>query len=389
MQTVAVPEIGIPSQHRTWLIDRPIRGVPSVDDFRLVTEVPPQPAEGQLLVRTIYISIAPGVRPLLPYAADRPDVAGDSSTGRKDASDDHVHNPMQIRVGERMRSGIVPATSPYSGGTVGQIVESRVSGLSPGDYVFGGLLWQEYEVLDGGAVLKLDPADLPIEADLTLIGRSSFTGWVGYRRYCDAKAGETMVVSAAAGAVGMLVVQMAKAEGLHVIGIASGADKCRFVTETLGADACIDRSIEDIGNALDRVAPQGVDIYFDNVAGRTQLPVFNRLKPFGRLVVCGMAAEYNGAESSTLPTGMILAKRLRIHGFVVLDHDEDYATFRKDVARLWKDGKLVYQHQVYVGIESAPSALADCLTGANGGGKILVRVSQDTSKTGAQREGAT
>jgi NADPH-dependent curcumin reductase CurA len=189
-----------------------------------------------------------------------------------------------------------------------------------------------------------------------------------------------MVVSAAAGAVGMLVVQMAKADGLRVVGIASGADKCRFVTEKLGADACIDRTAEDIGEALDRLLPEGVDIYFDNVAGRTQLPVFNRLKPFGRLIVCGMAAEYNGAESSTLPTGMILAKRLRIHGFVVLDHEEDYAAFRSHVARLWKEGKLVYEHQLYPGIESAPQALADCLTGANGGGKILVRVSPDTSK---------
>jgi NADPH-dependent curcumin reductase CurA len=372
--------IEAPARHRAWFVDRPIRGVPGPDDFRLIEEDTPRPAEGQLLVRTIYISIAPGVRPLLPYASDRPDVAGDSSTGRKDASKDHVPNPMQIRVGERMRSGIVPAMSAYSGGAVGQVVESHAAGFAAGDYVFGGLLWQEYEVLDAPAVLKLDPAVLPIEADLTLVGRSSFTGWVGYRRFCDAKAGETMVVSAAAGAVGMLVVQMAKADGLRVVGIVSGADKCRFVTEKLGADACIDRTAEDIGEALDRLLPEGVDIYFDNVAGRTQLPVFNRLKPFGRLIVCGMAAEYNGVESSTLPTGMILAKRLRIHGFVVLDHEEDYAAFRSDVARLWKEGKLIYKHQLYPGIESAPQALADCLTGANGGGKILVRVSPDTSK---------
>ncbi|EQA99771.1 hypothetical protein L288_18985 [Sphingobium quisquiliarum P25] len=375
-----ITHIEAPSRHRAWFVDRPMRGVPEPDDFRLTEEETPEPAEGQILVRTIYISIAPGVRPLLPYASDRPDVAGNSSTGRKDASGDHVPNPMQIRVGERMRSGIVPAMSAYSGGTVGQVVESRAQGFAPGDYVFGGLLWQEYEVLDTRAVLKLDPADLPIEADLTLVGRSSFTGWVGYRRYCDAKPGETIVVSAAAGAVGMLVVQMAKADGLRVVGIASGPDKCRFVIESLGADACIDRTAEDIGEALDRLLPEGVDIYFDNVAGRTQLPVFSRLKPFGRLIVCGMAAEYNGSESSTLPTGMILAKRLSIRGFVVLDHEDDFETFRADVARLWKDGKLVYEHQIYRGIESAPQALADCLTGANGGGKILVRVSPDTSK---------
>lgn len=383
-EALAEPDrITLPDRHRAWFVHRPMDGLPRPEDFRLEEEALPRPGEGQILIRTIYISIAPGVRPLLPYAGAEPEVAGNASTGRQDASADALPDPMHIRLGERMRSGIVPSDSPYSGGTVGQVVESRHPGFAVGDYVFGGRLWQEYEVVDGRAALKLDPAELPIESDLTLVGRSAFTGWVGYRRFCDAKPGETMVVSAAAGAVGMLVVQMAKADGLHVIGIASGPEKCAFVTGVLGADACIDRKAGDIGEALDRLAPQGVDIYFDNVAGRTQLPVFQRLKPFGRLIVCGMAAEYNGAESSMLPTGMILAKRLRIQGFVVLDFEEDYQPFRADVARLRKAGRLVYDQQVYRGIEAAPQALADCLSGANGGGKILVRVSPDSSKPGS------
>lgn len=360
--------------NRCWRIARPMGPIPVPEDFILTEEAVAEPGEGQVLMRTIYIGVAPGVRPLLPYAGAEPDVANDGSSGRADASADALPDPMRIRVGERMRSGIVPSMSPYAGGTVGQVVTSRHPGFAPGDYIFGGRYWQEYEVVEGDASLKLYLADLPIEADLTMVGRSAFTGWVGYRTYCEAKAGETIVVSSAAGAVGMLVVQMAKADGLKAIGIASGADKCAFVTRELGADACIDRLVEDVGAALDKLAPAGIDIYFDNAGGKLQRPVFDRLKPFGRLIVCGMAAEYGGLESSSLPTGLILAKRLRIQGFVVLDHEHEYDAFRQDIARLWRKGALTYRKAVYDGLEKAPQALADCLSGANEGGKILVQV---------------
>jgi hypothetical protein len=194
----------------------------------------PELDAGQVLMRTIYISIAPGVRPLLPYAEAEPDAARNASAGRANASDDALPDPTHIRVGERMRSGIVPSTSPFAGGTVGQVVASRHSDFAPGDYIFGGRHWQAFEAVDGDASLKIDPAELPIEADLTLAGRSAFTGWVGYRRIAAAKSGETIVISSAAGAVGMLVVQMAKAAGLRVIGITSGAASSstasRFIT---------------------------------------------------------------------------------------------------------------------------------------------------------------
>jgi len=358
----------------TWRIARPIGPVLSADDFTLADEAVPDIGEGQVLVRTLYIGIAPGVRPLLPYATSRPDVAGNASTGRARATEKDAAQLARIQVGDRMRSGIVPSTSPYAGGTVGQVVRSRHSRFAEGDHIFGGMYWQEYEAVDGDVSLRLDPAELPLEADLAAVGRSAFTGWIGYRKFCNAKPGETIVVSAAAGAVGMLVVQMAKAEGLHVIGIASGKEKCAFVTEKLGADGCIDRRSDDIGAALDRLAPEGVDIYFDNVGGFVQRPVYDRLKPFGRLIVCGMAAEYGGTESSTLPTGMILAKRLRIQGFVVLDHEDEYLDFRADIARLLREGALTYQTTIYDGIEQAPQALADCLSGRSAGGKLIVKV---------------
>jgi len=336
----------------------------------------PEIGERQVLVRTLYIGIAPGVRPLLPYAVAKPNVAGNAKTGRVRASEADPAQLARIKVGDPMQSGISPPTSPYSGGTVGQVIRSRHPGFAPGDFIFGGTRWQEYEAVDGDFSLRLDPALLPIESDLTAVGRSAFTGWIGYRKFCNARAGETMVVSAAAGAVGMLVVQMAKAEGLKVVGIASGKEKCAFVVDELGADGCVDRLSDNIGAALDRLIPEGIDIYFDNVGGLTQRPVYDRLKPFGRLIVCGMAAEYGGVESSTLPTGMILAKRLRIQGFVVLDHEDEYPEFRADIARMLREGTLTYRTKVYEGLEQAPQALADCLSGCNTGGKLIVKIGE-------------
>jgi NADPH-dependent curcumin reductase len=365
--------------NRVLRIARPLDGLPVAGDFVVEPLAIPEIGDRELLVRTIYISIAPGVRPLLPYKGEAPNVAQGAGAGRIGGADDDVPNPVRINVGERMRSGIVPSMSKFAGGTVGEVLQSRHPDYAPGDFVFGGRYCQLYEAINGDASIKLNPAELPIEADLGLLGRSAFTGWCGYRRVASPKPGETIVVSSAAGAVGMMVVQLAKREGLDVIGIASGADKCDFVMHELGARACIDRKAEDAGAALDRLAPTGVDIYFDNAGGFLQRPVFDRLKPFGRLVVCGMAAEYGGTEQSTLPTGTILGKRLRVEGFVVLDYEGDYPAFREEVVRLWGEGALAYRQQVYHGLEEVPQALADCLSGQSAGGKLLVQVSPDTS----------
>ncbi len=363
-----------------WRIARPIDGLPRPDDFTL-NEIPmPELGDGQVLMRNIYIGIAPGVRPLMPYAGAEPAVSQSGATGRIDASGDRLPDPSHIAVGERMRSGIVPSASPFAGGSVGQVVRSRHANFKQGDYIFGGRYWQHYEAVDGDASLRLDPDKLPIHADLGLIGRSAFTAWVGWHRFCSARPGETIVVSAAGGSVGGRVVELASRTGLRVIGIASGAEKCAYVMQELGATACIDRTTTDVAAELDRLAPTGVDIYFDNAGGRLMRLVFDRLKPFGRLIVCGMAAEYNGFEQSALPTGAILGKRLRIEGFVVLDHDADYGAFRAETARLWEAGGLQDRHQVYQGLERAPEALADCLSGRHKGGKIFVQVAPDGSR---------
>ena len=365
--------------NRVWRIGRAMAGIPTVDDYRLDEIAIPKPGEGQLLIRNIYISIAPGIRPIMPYAGFEPEVSNQPSKGRVDASDDEILMSHMV-VGDRMRSGLVPSMSPHTGGNVGRVVESRHPDFKEGDYVFGGRFWQDFEVVDGEATLRLNPEELPIESNMGMVGLSAFTGWVGYRRYCDAKPGETLVISAAAGAVGMMVIQLAKADGLHVIGIASGAEKCRFVTEELGADACIDRLSADVGAELDRLAPKGIDIYYDNAAGNLMAPVFDRFKPFGRLIVCGMTAEYNGFEQSSLSTGMILGKRLRIQGFVVTDSESENDAFRSDISKMWREGKITYKHQMYHGLESAPDALAASLSGGYAGGKIIVQLSEDETK---------
>lgn len=365
--------------NRVWRIGRPMAGIPTVEDYRRDEMTVPKPNEGQLLIRNIYIAIAPGIRPIMPYAGVEPEVSNAPSKGRVDSSDDEILMS-HMTVGDRMRSGMVPSMSPHTGGNIGRVIESRHPDFKPGDYVYGGRFWQDFEVVDGEATLRLDPKDLPIEYNLGMVGLSAFTGWVGYRHYCDAKAGETLVISAAAGAVGMMVIQLAKADGVRVIGIASGAEKCRFVTEELGADACIDRLTADVGAELDKLAPKGIDIYFDNAAGKLMAPVFDRFKPFGRLIVCGMSAEYNGLEQSSLSTGMILGKRLRIQGFVVTDSEAENGAFRAEISKMWRDGKITYRNHMYNGLESAPEALAASLSGAYAGGKIIVQISEDDSR---------
>ena len=366
--------------NKVWYVARAISGIPKDEDFRLEQEPVPEPGEGQVLMRTIYLGIAPGVRPMLPYASAESDTDFNPSSGRADTSEDRLNDPTFIQVGDRMRSGYVGSPFFQTSGGVGQVIKSNHPGFKEGDYILGARHWQEYEVVDGDVSLRLDPTEIPIEAYLSMTGLSSFAAWVGYRRLCDAKAGETLVVSSAAGTVSTLVIQLAKADGLRVIGISSGKGKCAFVTDRLVANACIDRSAEDIGKALDRLAPGGVDIYYDNVGGLMQKTVFDRLKPFARLIVCGLSAEYNGLETSVIPSGMVLGKRLRVQGFVVLDYMKDYDAFYADIVNLRRAGKLVYDQQIYQGIEQAPRALHDCLSGNNQGGKIIVQVSADTIK---------
>ena len=334
-------------------------GLPARADFALVEEQIPQPAEGEVLFRAIYMSLDPSMRRKLPAPDGVPGPLGGTR-----------------QVGELMIAGLPPPARGYTGGFVGQVVESRHPGFAQGDLVQGGCWWQTYQVLPGDSLEQLPPGTKASEA-IGLLGQHGFVAWCGMRNIGKAKPGETVLVSAAGGAIGMIAGQLAKADGARVIGIASG-EKVAYVVDELGFDACIDRKNENVAVGLDRLCPDGIDVYFDNVGGDVMLAAYERMADFGRIVVCGMASEYNAPEQ---PFGAslrpVLRKRLRIEGFVVYDHYEaQFAQFRAEMQALIDAGRMKYRIEVIDGFAEAPAALARLLDGRNKG-KVVVQLSPD------------
>jgi NADPH-dependent curcumin reductase CurA len=342
------------------------------EDFAPAEAPAPEPKAGELLVRTIYLAMSPGSRAMMPEPASAATDLGDLGGSLR---------PRRLQVGEVMCAGSASVFARYSSGAVGVVEVSRHPGFAPGDYVVGAKDWQLYEIVPGDRAWKADPAQMPIELELGLFGSSAFTGYCGYVEVSAPKPGETLLVSAAAGPTGMIVGQLARRDGLKVVGVAGGAEKCRYLTEELGFDAAIDRRREDVAEAVDRLCPEGIDIYFDNVGGQIRDLAFARLRPFGRLIVCGMAGDYGGGESAArLNMTAVLGKRLTIRGFVVYDHAAAYEDFRRTMTEGWRSGAVKFRQQVFKGLERAPEALAACLSGQSAGGQILVQVSADTSK---------
>jgi NADPH-dependent curcumin reductase CurA len=334
-------------------------GLPKAEDFVLVDEPMPVPGEGEVLFRAIYMSLDPSMRRKLPAPEGVPGPLGGTR-----------------QVGDLMIAGVPPPSRGYMGGLVGQVVESRHPGFAQGDLVHGGCWWQSYQCIPGDSLEKL-PAGTCLSEALGLLGQHGFVAWCGMRNIGNAKPGETVLVSAAGGAIGMIAGQIAKADGARVIGIASG-DKVAYVVEELGFDACINRTSEDVGEALDRLCPDGIDVYFDNVGGEVTLAAYDRMADFGRIVVCGMASEYNAPEA---PFGAslrpVLRKRLRIEGFVVYDHyDDQFDAFQAEMRALIDTGRMKYRIEVIDGFENAPDALARLLEGRNKG-KMIVQLSPD------------
>jgi NADPH-dependent curcumin reductase CurA len=340
-------------------IARAPEGLPVPADFHFVDEPMPVPAEGEVLFRAVYMSLDPSMRRKLPAPEGVPGPLGGTQ-----------------QIGDYVVAGLSPPTSGYTGGFVGQVIESRNPDFAQGDLVQGGCYWQTYQAVPGYALEKL-PEDTKLSEALGLLGQHGFVAWCGMRNIGKVKPGETVLVSAAGGAIGMIAGQLAKADGARVIGVASG-DKLRYVVDELGFDACIDRKSEDIGEALDRLCPDGIDVYFDNVGGQVLLAAYDRMRDFGRIVVCGMAAEYNAPEqafgASLRP---VLRKRLRIEGFVVYDHYSDqFDDFRAEMSALIAAGRMKYRIEVIDGFANAPAALASLLEGRNRG-KMIVRLGPD------------
>lgn len=350
------------TMQRIVLAARP-QGAPKPSDFRLESVSMPQPGEGEFLARTIWMSLDPYMR------------------GRMDESKSYA--------------AAVELNAPMEGGCVGEVIASNHPKFAVGDFVQDHFGWQSHAVSRGEGARKLDPTLAPLSTALGVLGMPGITAYVGLNTHGRPKAGETLVVGAATGAVGSLVGQLAKAQGLRVVGIAGGAEKCAFAVEELGFDACVDHrdaasaNASGLRNELVKVCPDGVDIYFENVGGKTLEAVVPLMKVHGRIPLCGMISWYNaGALGGGVVDGpnmlpklwrTILVNRLSVQGFIITDHFDQFPQFLKDVAPLIAQGKVKYRESVAEGLEAAPEAFIKLLEGGNFG-KQLVAVSNDPTR---------
>jgi hypothetical protein len=330
-------------KNQQWRLAARPEGLFRESDFRWVEEETPALEEGQALVRTVYLSLDP---------TNRGWAAGDT------------YLPA------------VPLDSVMRGIGVGRVEESRDPSLAPGDVVSGLLGWQRYAVLPASQLTKLPPIPLPLSAHLGLLGHIGLTAWVGLLRIGQPKAGETLVVSAAAGAVGSLVGQIGKIQGMRVVGIAGSDEKCAWLTGELGFDAAVNYKKAPIFAGLRRACPDGVDVYFDNVGGETLDTVLSLVNLRARIVVCGLISQYNATAVPPGPKNLpnLLVKRARMEGFIVLDHLADAERATADLVRWHLAGKLRYRLDVVHGLEKAPAAVNRLFDGTNTG-KLVVRVS--------------
>ena len=332
------------STNRQILLKSRPQGAPSLDNFELTESPIPEPGEGELLMRTRYLSLDPYMRgrmsPAKSYA--KPAAVG----------------------------------APMVGGTVGEVVKSRHPGYAAGDIVLGYGGWQDYALSSGTGLRKLDPAAAPVSTALGVLGMPGMTAYVGLLEIGQPKPGETVVVAAASGAVGSVVGQIAKIKGCRAVGIAGGAEKCRFVAGELAFDACIDHRAADFVQKLEAACPQGVDVYFENVGGAVQQTVWPLLNDFARVPVCGLIAQYNAATPMPGPDMFsVLRKRLMLRGFIVSDFAAKQGDFLRDVGEWVRSGRLKYREDVVDGLEQAPAAFLGLLQGKNFG-KLLVRVAK-------------
>jgi NADPH-dependent curcumin reductase CurA len=328
-----------------WRLAARPEGLFKPTDFRWHEEDTPPPGDGQVLVRNVYLSLDP---------TNRGWAAGDTYM-------------KAVAIGDTMR-----------GLGVGRVVESRAPGFAPGDAVSGLLGWQRYALLPAGELSRLPDVGLPLEAHLGLLGHIGLTAWVGLLRIGRPKAGETLVVSAAAGAVGSLVGQIGKILGLRVVGIAGSDDKCRRLTEELGMDAAVNHRKTIVRAGLRRACPDGIDVYFDNVGGPTLEAALALLRLHGRIVLCGLVSQYTVAGAPAGPSNLanLLVRRGRMEGFIVFDHAHEAGTAFADLVRWHREGRLQYRLDVVEGLEHAPSAVNRLFDGTNAG-KLVVRVSPE------------
>lgn len=326
------------SYRRIVLASRP-RGAVTADNFRLETVTTPALQEGELLVRNHYLSLDPYMR-------------GRMSAARSYAASQALDQTM-------------------IGGTVGEVVASRQAGFAVGDAVVGVLGWTELAVTDGARLRKVDAARLPLSAYLGAVGMPGMAAWYGLNRIIAPKGGDTIVVSAASGAVGSVVGQLARLQGCRVVGIAGGPDKCRYVIDELGFDACIDYKAGKLEADLAAATPDGVDGIFENVGGVMLDAALARTNAFGRVALCGLIGGFGGADMALHNARLLLINRLTVQGFIVTEHMELWDQGLMELAELVASGQVKYRETVAQGIAAAPEAFIGLLQGFNFGKQLV------------------
>ena len=325
------------------LAKRPVGDV-TADCFREETATLPALADGQLLIRSRFLSLDPYMRPRM----------------------------------SELRSYVPPfeIDKPLTGGSVGEVVDSKNPRYAKGDIVMGLLNWATYTVHDGKGLRSIDPKMAPLQAHLGVLGMPAFTAWYGMKHICKPKAGETAFVSAATGAVGQVAGQLAKLAGATVVGCAGDEQKCQWAVREAGYDACFNHRTErDYGAVLDKLCPKGIDSDFENVGGKIFHAAFERMNNFGRIAFCGAISEYQDKDPIAGPPKMftIVQRRLTIQGFIVSDHSAMLSDFVNEVGALLLAGKIKSRETVIDGLGKAPQAFMGLLKGENFG-KLIVKV---------------
>ena len=335
----------MPLNKQIHLVNRPV-GEASVSNFQLVTSDTPALQDGQVLVRHHYLSLDPYMR------------------GRMNDAKSYTA-PQAL--GQTM-----------GGGTVGDVVESKNAKFAVGDKVVGMGGWQQYSVVDAnqpGALRQVDTTHVPLSAYLGAVGMPGVTAWYGLVKIIEPKPGETLVVSAATGAVGSAFAALSQARGCRTVGIAGGPNKCKYAVDELGLDACIDYKLHadaaSLSKALKDACPNGIDGYFENVGGMVLDAVLSRMNPFGRSAVCGMIAGYNGAPLPLAQPALILTNRLKLQGFIVSEHMAVWPEALTEMGTLVATGKLRARESIAQGLEAAPEAFLGLLKGRNFGKQLV------------------
>lgn len=323
------------------------QGKPQHEDFLLVEAEIPKPADGEMLIQTLYLSVDPGMRGMM--------------------EEPKSYSP-GFKVGQ-----------PLTGRSVGRVVVSHHADFAAGDFVYERLPWQHYSVSDGRKAKKVDPNVAPLSTYLGVVGVPGFCAYFGLKEIGKPRAGETVVVSGASGAVGMTAVQLAKLESCRVVGIAGSPEKVAYLRDELGLDAVVNyHATDNLRTALGQACPDGIDVYFDNVGGDITQAALSLINHHARIVICGQTSQYNHpSESGKFAPELLIQKSALMQGFVVYDYEERNDEAIARLGQLIKDGSLQHRENIIEGLENAPQAFIDLFDGKSFG-KQLVQLVQTT-----------